>query len=413
MGCTGSKQVQHDRSNSPFQRSFSLPLHRLAKRKHDINHVVALTSTTLGSLKLDSLESNPNSNVLEDYQLQNNQNYDESFDFSKEVFQAKSWSSMIEEKIPKVPKTPPNEPETVNTWELMAGLEDNYSPLRQSKPPPIDRSFSFHSFSSTTPKPKSPPSPKSVWSHMSPSDSVISDFDPEIISTFRRALEELSPTHSLHLQSPEPINQIVKGNVARCVTKPSNRKSGGRITGIVQARVNAFQEKIDARKFVKQLPAYKCPPHGEDKVVVYFTSLRGVRKTYEDCCRVRGILKGFGVRIDERDVSMHYGFREELREILGDGLAGPLPRVFVNGRYVGGADEVRNMHEVGELHKVLEGCKEQEGGGSICEGCGDVRFVNCETCFGSCKVYYEEEEGFQRCPHCNENGIIRCPLCSS
>ena len=59
-----------------------------------------------------------------------------------------------------------------------------------------------------------------------------------------------------------------------------------------------------------------------------------------------------------------------------------------------------------------------------CEACGDVRFVLCETCSGSCKVYVYDEGGqdeddasddggggFRRCPDCNENGIVRCPSC--
>ena len=56
----------------------------------------------------------------------------------------------------------------------------------------------------------------------------------------------------------------------------------------------------------------------------------------------------------------------------------------------------------------------------ICEACGDIRFVPCGTCSGSCKIYLEADDGevggqlgFQRCLDCNENGLIRCPLCCS
>ncbi|KEH32058.1 glutaredoxin family protein, putative [Medicago truncatula] len=62
------------------------------------------------------------------------------------------------------------------------------------------------------------------------------------------------------------------------------------------------------------------------------------------------ILKGLGIRVDERDVSMHLGFKEELKELFGEW-------------YYGG-----------------------DGG---CEACGDIKFVPCETCYGSCKIYYE------------------------
>lgn len=135
------------------------------------------------------------------------------------------------------------------------------------------------------------------------------------------------------------------------------------------------------------------------------------------------ILQGYGVKVDERDVSMHGGFKDELNEIMGIGFGGSrLPRVFANGKYLGGAEEVKAMHEVGELIRELEDCEligKGGGGGGRCEGCGGVRFVPCETCSGSCKVFVEEEEeeevvvggGFRRCPDCNENGLVRCSYC--
>ncbi|CAL1356329.1 unnamed protein product [Linum trigynum] len=67
-------------------------------------------------------------------------------------------------------------------------------------------------------------------------------FDPNIISIFRKSLRELFPSHPSHLK------------------KPAKEK---------------------------------------DRVILYFTSLRGVRKTYEDNCYLRVILKGVGVRVDE------------------------------------------------------------------------------------------------------------------
>ena len=77
----------------------------------------------------------------------------------------------------------------------------------------------------------------------------------------------------------------------------------------------------------------------------------GVRKTFVDCCAVRSILRGYGVRLDERDVSMHAVFKAELADLLGPGFAGAaLPRVFVDGQYLGGAEDVHFLHEAGEVH---------------------------------------------------------------
>ena len=83
-----------------------------------------------------------------------------------------------------------------------------------------------------------------------------------------------------------------------------------------------------------------------------------MRKTFVDCCAVRSILRSYGVRLDERDVSMHAVFKAELAELLGPGFAGAaLPRVFVDGQYLGGAEDVHFLHEAGELGRALEGCE--------------------------------------------------------
>ncbi|CAN0857692.1 Uncharacterized protein At5g39865 [Linum grandiflorum] len=353
MGCASSKQSRKrcrscQAPYSPMPRSYSMHVIHPPQQKGDNYHLVALTSTTLGSLHLDDDDPpSTNSGI--------------TGDFSMDLIEAKTWSSMIENKIPKIPNpktpnmTPPGEPETINTWELMEGLDEDYSPCRSSN---HVRSFSFDVT-------RDPNCGELLGGNM--------------ISVVRKSMEELSPSHPFHLK----------------------------------------------------------PIQGKERVVVYFTSLRGVRKTYEDSCDVRVILKGLGVRVDERDVSMHSGFKEELRQLLGGGVGGfSLPRVFISGKYVGGADEIRRLHEEGSLEKAVQGCEKavDDGGGEggMCEGCGDVRFVPCETCSGSCKIYYEEEEeeddddedddtdveegnevdyGFQRCPDCNENGLIRCPIC--
>ncbi|KAK9064776.1 hypothetical protein SSX86_016158 [Deinandra increscens subsp. villosa] len=345
MGCTSSKQPVCRNCHaqySPVRTSSSSLPNRSPPRETDNRHVVSLTSTTLAYLLIDS-STIPNQ-LCEDprqdpevaripTQPVAGQNVPRkgSEDFALGVIETKTWSKMIDEKITKMePKTPvltpPGEPETINEWELMEGLDDS-SPL-------IDDNIS----------------------------NLITLNQPTFLSN-------------------------------------SNSNSG-----------NAMKERL----------------------ILYFTSLRGVRKTYEDCRDVRAILKNSGVRVDERDVSMHSGFKEELKELLGDGCnGGGLPKVFVGKKCIGGVDEIRRFHDEYRLDKVLEGCEtvddrhgDDDGGIGGCEGCGDVRFLPCETCSGSCKIYYEENSdvdedeeveendcGFQRCPHCNENGLIRCPFC--
>lgn len=414
-----------------------MQVHHPPQEKGDSYHVVALTSSTLGSLELgiNGHRHGHGGNGGGDRDrdgggrynrrpLKRNEEYKKIGDFKKGLAEAKTWSSIITEKIPKTAsktpiRTPPGEPETINAWELMEGLED-VSPLWS---PSRFRSLSFDfgnrtvidpSFNRPEPIPEengTDSSHKPLWLQLKEedeeeihaddenlnSDSMASDFDPEVISSFRKSLQQLSPDHPFHLRPVET-------------------------TKYHQSPLSAMD-----------LKTFNIWPEGKkrDKVILYFTSLRGIRKTYEDCCHVRAILKAIRVRVDERDVSMHSGFKEELKELLMEDEnkngGKSLPRVFIGRKQIGGADEIRRLHEDGQLEKLLDSCEKIENGdGGVCEVCGDIRFVPCETCGGSCKVFYEEEEeeeeeqeqeqdeegyGFQRCLDCNENGLVRCPIC--
>nr|ABE02629.1 putative glutaredoxin protein [Hordeum vulgare subsp. vulgare] len=105
-----------------------------------------------------------------------------------------------------------------------------------------------------------------------------------------------------------------------------------------------------------------------------------IRKTFEDCWATKSILLGYGVHIDECDPSLHDGFKDELHASLG--CDGRLPQVFVDGEHLGGAEDVRRLHEAGELSEALEACEMAlptvGGKGAAleaCSGCGGVRFV--------------------------------------
>ncbi|THF94489.1 uncharacterized protein LOC114320639 [Camellia sinensis] len=137
-------------------------------------------------------------------------------------------------------------------------------------------------------------------------------------------------------------------------------------------------------------------PGDQNRIVVYFTSLRVVRSTFEDCRTVRSILRGFMVSIDERDVTMDYKFMEELQGILGNHIKAKLilPRVFIGGRYIGGAEEIKQLHEAGELKKLVDGLPPAEPG--VCEVCGGYRFILCDECSGSHKCYSEKWQNVYR-----------------
>ncbi|KAL6841824.1 hypothetical protein ACP4OV_028336 [Aristida adscensionis] len=163
----------------------------------------------------------------------------------------------------------------------------------------------------------------------------------------------------------------------------------------------------------RRLAAADEPRARAQAVVLYTTSLRGVRRTFADCSAVRAILRGFRVAVDERDVSMDAGLRRELQAVLAArGRAFALPQLLIGGRLVGGADEVKQLHESGQLRRLLDGAAGQDPA-FVCDACGGVRFVPCPGCGGGRKVFVEEEDRVLRCGDCNENGLVRCANCCS
>nr|GLL24899.1 uncharacterized protein At5g39865-like [Ipomoea trifida]GMC90561.1 Thioredoxin-like fold protein [Ipomoea batatas]GME12987.1 Thioredoxin-like fold protein [Ipomoea batatas] len=150
-------------------------------------------------------------------------------------------------------------------------------------------------------------------------------------------------------------------------------------------------------------------PGTEDRVVIYFTSLRGIRRTFEDCYTARMIVKGFRVNLDERDISMDNAYKKELQNVLGEKNP-TLPQIFIKGKHIGGAEVIRQLNETGELVRLLRGLMTRPPG-YVCQCCGDVRFIPCSNCDGSRKLFDEDEGQLRKCPECNENGLVRCPIC--
>ncbi|KAL2326379.1 hypothetical protein Fmac_025437 [Flemingia macrophylla] len=230
------------------------------------------------------------------------------------------------------------------------------------------------------------------------------------------------------------VNKEKPPQLDRSLTKFVDSSRGGGGGGVVRRLCNFFESpkpkpsssespKLRPSKSIENTdsPAKSLDnasairlPGTEDRIVLYFTSLRGIRRTFEDCYAVRMIFRGFRVWVDERDVSMDANYRKELiSALLGENRRKghvALPQVFIRGRHVGGADVIRHMFEVGELEKVLEGLPRTKGG-FVCESCGDVRFAPCGNCCGSRKLFDEDEGVLKTCLECNENGLIRCPDC--
>ncbi|KAK8492346.1 hypothetical protein V6N11_066157 [Hibiscus sabdariffa] len=152
-----------------------------------------------------------------------------------------------------------------------------------------------------------------------------------------------------------------------------------------------MKKSHDSKTVLEQFEP-KCPAGGENAVVVYTTTLRGIRKTFEECNTVRSIIESYHIQMSERDISMDSGFKEELRKLTGTKEV-KVPLVFVKGRLVGGVEEIVKLEEEGKLEILLEGIPVAVPG---CKGCGGVRFVMCKQCNGSCKVLDKEQKKIRK-----------------
>ncbi|PIA26012.1 hypothetical protein AQUCO_10100012v1 [Aquilegia coerulea] len=275
-------------------------------------------------------------------------------------------SSLYPTLLPE-PKSLRSDPEVINSWELMADLDSESSRFSPS-PLPITTKISLSSLLHT----------------VSELDCRISKTPQFCFKDNNNNKENSNPNRPVRLGTRVALKNLLSVNDS------------------VKYSLDDF-EKL-------------CPPGGENKVVIYTTTLRGVRKTFEACNAVRAAIEGMGVVVNERDVSMHNGYREELKELLmnkgkENGTRVIPPKVFVKGRYIGGVEEVLRINEEGCLGELLEGLPKAKAG-VVCEGCGGVGFLPCFECNGSCKVLEEKRRLVIRCGECNENGLVLCPICS-
>jgi glutaredoxin 3 len=69
------------------------------------------------------------------------------------------------------------------------------------------------------------------------------------------------------------------------------------------------------------------------------------------CVRAKSLLKTKGVAFEEIDVTDDAELREKMIELSGGRRT--VPEVFVNGRIIGGFDELRALDKAGELDRIL------------------------------------------------------------
>ena len=69
------------------------------------------------------------------------------------------------------------------------------------------------------------------------------------------------------------------------------------------------------------------------------------------CTRAKSLLKSKGVAFDEIDVSDDAALREKMIEMSGGRRT--VPEIFINGKIIGGYDELRALEREGRLDPLL------------------------------------------------------------
>lgn len=421
---------------------------RRATVRGRVDHVVSLTSTTYGVLDLHpkhgsfAAAATATPAAASEGKEQQPPPLPQDKPISREWKRASMRPPPL--VVPNAEKKPVGKPESglevINAWEIMAGLEEDAaaagSPAKKpSKPgrwsPARVIAMALPSPKRSAAKRKNTPgkenSPLQRCSgNNSNKDKPAGDVDSSRV---------LRPYNSIDNSKLSMASKRFSPGSARIVRKPGTAETGG--GGMSSSRrslsplfdpellASIERELSEEGAHIKRMvgsekpkhpkaapPAIvaegKCPPGGADAVVLYTTTLRGIRRTFEECNAVRAAIEAHDVKVIERDVSMDSGYREELRLLLG-GREVRVPAVFVRGRHIGGAAEVAKLEEEGKLKALLEGLPRAR---VWCAGCAGVRFVMCRDCNGSRKVLDAERKETVKCGECNENGLVRCPICS-
>ncbi|KAL6559182.1 hypothetical protein OROHE_006551 [Orobanche hederae] len=408
MGCVSSKFITREIEQERQPKNVTNYTH----------HLVSLTSSTYGVLELDK-DKEKNSPP-----------------------QHKPSPGSKQSRIVGVTKTSPfreEPPEIINAWELMEGLEEEIGPgSAQSRKSPKSRPFLrslteidarsplkfFNQMGSPRKMKKSGGKENkgrlSTGSSENTPKSVLKDSN-----NFKEGAKKPSPRLWASIKGSPNAKGCESLRIDHSGVVLSRRRSLGPLFDpelVASFEKEVSEEEEEIKKMVSFssssrhhepdmiLESYKkkCPPGGQNAIIMYTTTLRGIRKTFEDCNVARSIFESHNVLMFERDVSMDSGFKEELRGLMGCNEV-RVPLVFVKGRLIGGADEVLKLDEEGILEILLDGIPRAAPVG--CGGCAGIRFVMCYECSGSCKLLGDDGKRSVKCSKCNENGLIHCPIC--
>ncbi|GAB1604516.1 glutaredoxin domain-containing cysteine-rich protein CG31559 [Argonauta hians] len=211
------------------------------------------------------------------------------------------------------------------------------------------------------------------------------------------------------MSDPNTLQEIRITSSKGTIRGYKNRVRAGIVTFL---KDKADGEDISRTSAYDQWNYLKCE---KGKIIVYTTSMRVVRQTYDRCQIVQKILQTHLVRYEERDLFMSKENQRELRERLGNSEV-MIPQVFADGLNLGTAETLEILNESGELREILKNF-EKITVHKDCLKCGGYNYVPCSVCHGSKRSIHRnnftEEFAELRCVFCDENGLLKCDHCTN
>ncbi|XP_077974257.1 uncharacterized protein LOC120347669 isoform X2 [Styela clava] len=159
----------------------------------------------------------------------------------------------------------------------------------------------------------------------------------------------------------------------------------------------------------------KCEKIAEEdrgKIILYTTSLGIHRSIAYRCEEARKILRGFRVKFEDRDVFSNAEYKDEIYRRLGLSSSDKfpdLPRLYIDGVYAGGFDEIQEMSDCGDLRIRFRDFPKYNIR-HHCTSCLATGIVTCKSWKGK---GFRQKNRFTtlKCGNCQQRGTVTCPDC--
>ncbi|KFQ21576.1 Glutaredoxin domain-containing cysteine-rich protein 1, partial [Mesitornis unicolor] len=200
---------------------------------------------------------------------------------------------------------------------------------------------------------------KEVYADGEAADSLDSEYASSSETDQTSRLSEVEGQQNGHIGSECDENENEQDDLLILVRATKEKGFGTKRVNILSKNgtVRGVKHKVSAGQALfdnlgKVFQVSTVPEFG--RIIIYTTSLRVVRTTFERCELVRKIFQNHRVKFEEKNIALNSDYGKELDERCRRVCEVPsLPVVFIDGHYLGGAEKILLMNESGELQDLL------------------------------------------------------------